>query len=113
MVVGRAQHLAQAATSVRQGLELEIGRGVGLLALLLQCREHLPETREPCRVDGSLDQKVSVREEELALRLTQKPRGVTEDLFRCHGYALRVDDGGASRVSYARAGPGGIGPVGG
>ena len=45
--------------------------------------------------------------------LEQKPRGVLEDLFRCHGDALRVDDGGASRVSYARAGPGGIGPVGG
>ena len=29
------------------------------------------------------------------------------------GFAPRIDDGGASRVSYARAGPGGIGPVGG
>ena len=68
---------------------------------------------QPGRVDGLLGRKVSDREEELALLLARKPRGVVEDLFRCHGYAPRVDDGGASRMSYARVGPGGIGPVGG
>ena len=113
MVVGRAQHLAQAATSTGQGLELEIGRAVGLLALLLQPPECVPEAGEPGSVDGSLDQQVSVREEELTLRLAQKPRPVTEDLFRCHGDVASVDDGGASRKCYARVGPAGIGPVGG
>ena len=77
MVVGRAQHLAQAATSTGQGLELEIGRAVGLLALLLQPPECVQEAGEPGSVDGALHQQVSVREEELALRLAQKPRPVT------------------------------------
>ena len=40
--------------------------------------------------DDSLRQQVPVREEELALRLTQEPGPVTEDLFGCHGSALRI-----------------------
>ena len=113
MVVGRAQHLAQAATSTGQGLELEIGRAVGLLALLLQPPECVPEAGEPGSVDGSLDQQVSVREEELTLRLAQKPRPVTEDLLGSHGSVLCTKVGSASRFDEPGTGATCGSPVGG